>query len=120
MEQLKSEKVAVLLAALLGAIGFLGIGHLYVGRIRRGLILLIGTWGLVSISVMCLFAWSMSHMIIPPPGQPIGTPPAGRWVFLVVSLLFSLGAIALWIWQIIDARAVCRDNNKLNCGVTHS
>jgi TM2 domain-containing membrane protein YozV len=34
--RIKKEYVAVILAALLGAIGFLGTGHFCAGRVRRG------------------------------------------------------------------------------------
>ncbi len=108
----KNEKITVLLAVLPGVIGFLGIGHLYVGRIRRGFILLISAWGLVSTSVFCFIAYLMSHMVIPPPGQPIPEVPAYVLVFLVIGFVLFLGAVALWIWQIFDARAVCRSYNK--------
>jgi len=95
-----------------GVVGFHGIGHFYLGRIRRGLILLIGAWVLIFTAVFSLIAWSMCQMVIPPPGQPMGEPPAYIWVFLVISPISFLGAIALWIWQIFDAKTACQNYNK--------
>ena len=112
MASLKNEKVAMILAVLPGILGFLGVGHFYIGRIRRGVILLVGAWGLITASFFCFAAWSMSHMIIPPPGQPVGEPLAYAMAFLVVSLVLFFGFIALWIWQIFDARAVCQTHNS--------
>ncbi len=70
MQSLKSQKGAMLLAALPGAVGFLGIGHLYIGRLRRGLILLVGAWALASTSFFCFVISALSTMVIPPPGYP--------------------------------------------------
>jgi len=97
MQRLKSEKIAMLLAALLGAVGFLGIGHLYVGRIRRGLILLVGAWALASISFFCFVVSAMSTMVIPPPGYPKVEIPAYHSAFFAAGFVLSLGLFALWI-----------------------
>ena len=112
MKTLKNEKVAILLAVLPGAVGFLGIGHFYVGRIRRGLILLMGAWGLAGTSLFCFIASAMSTMVIPPPGYPKVEVPAYSLVFGVVGVVLLLGLVALWIWQIFDAKGVCRNYNK--------
>ena len=95
VQRLKSEKIAMVLAALLGAIGFLGIGHLYIGRIRRGLILLIGAWALASTSFFCFVVWSMSHMVIPPPGYPKAEVPTYSFVFFAIGVVLLLGLVAL-------------------------
>ena len=112
MERLKSQKIAMLLAALPGAVGFLGIGHLYIGRIRRGLILLMGAWGLAGISLFCFIASAMSTMVIPPPGYPKVEVPTYYLVFFAIGVVLFLGLVALWIWQIFDAKTVCRNYNR--------
>ncbi len=112
MQHLKSYKMAIILAALLGAVGFLGIGHLYIGRIRRGLILLMGAWGLAGISFFCFIASAMSTMVIPPPGYPEAEVPIYSSVFFTVGVVLLLGLITLWIWQIFDAKIVCRNYNR--------
>ena len=108
----KSKTIAILLAALPGILGFLGIGHLYLGRIRRGLILLIGNWVLAGVSIMCYFIWAMSQMVIPPPGYPRVEPPAASDVFLAISIVLFFGLVGLWIWQIFNAKSVCQNYNK--------
>jgi hypothetical protein len=109
VQRLKSQKIAMVLAALLGAVGFLGIGHLYIGRIRRGLILLMGTWGLAGASFLCLAVGSMSLMVVPPPGYPKVEVPTYSYVFSAIGIALFLGIVALWIWQIFDAKAVYRN-----------
>jgi hypothetical protein len=108
----KSESISLLLGILPGLIGFLGIGHFYAGRIRRGLILLIGGWVLAGVSLFCFIAASMSTLVIPPSGQPPEELPAYFFIFCSISIILSLGGLALWIWQIINARTVCRQYNN--------
>ena len=112
MQRIKSEKIAILLAALPGAIGFLGIGHLYIGRIRRGLILLMGAWGLAGTGILCFVIWSMSSMVIPPPGYPKVEVPTYYLAFFAVGFVSFLGLVGLWIWQIFDARTMCQNHNR--------
>ncbi|MGD9533057.1 MAG: hypothetical protein AB7V56_04720 [Candidatus Nitrosocosmicus sp.] len=46
----KSTKAAVAIALIVGIIGFNGIGHLYIGRLARGVSLLIIGWILVALT----------------------------------------------------------------------
>jgi hypothetical protein len=100
----KSRRTAALLAALPGLVCCFGLGHLYVGRVRRGLVLLLGGWGLAAVSLFCLTACSMCHLVIPPAGQPIAEAPPEAAAFLVIGVLSFLGLFPLWIWQILDAK----------------
>ena len=110
--KIKNEYVAVLLAALLGVIGFLGIGHFYTGRFRRGIILIIVGWLIIGIDFVLFALWSMSGMVIPPPGYTKVEPPAFTAAFLITAIVLFLGFGGLWIWQILDARAKCRAYNS--------
>ena len=112
VQRLKSQKIAMLLAVLLGAVGFLGIGHLYIGRIRRGLILLMGAWVLAGTSLFCFIASAMSTMVIPPPDYPKVEVPAYSSVFFAIGVVLLIGLVALWIWQIFDVKAACRNYSK--------
>jgi TM2 domain-containing membrane protein YozV len=108
----KSEKIAMLLAALLGIVGFLGIGHLYVGKIRQGINLLVGAWVVAGASIFCFTVWSSYQVVHPLPGYSRALPPAYSLILFVFSCVLFLGVIALWIWQIFDAKAVCQNYNK--------
>lgn len=112
MKTLKNEQVAILLAVLPGAVGFLGIGYIYVGRLRRGLVLLVGAWALTSISFFCFVVWSMYGMVIQPPGYPKIEIPTFSLAFFAAGFVLSIGLFTLWIWQIFDAKGVCRNYNK--------
>src|SRR6185437_10654743 len=49
--KMKSETITLLLAIILGLCGLQGIGHIYVGRVGRGIGILIGSIILFSISI---------------------------------------------------------------------
>lgn len=112
VQRLKTQKIAIVLAVLLGAVGFLGIGHFYVGRIRRGLLLLIGAWGLGGASLFCFITSAMSAMVVPPPGYPKVEVPTYSLVLFAIGVVLLLGLVALWIWQIFNAKAACQNYNK--------
>ncbi len=95
MNQVKSEGVAIVLAVLVSLIGFYGVGHMYVGRIRRGLVILFLDW-VISISGIVLMVMYTTF---------------GTWAF-VLGIILLIGSFALWIWQIFDARNVCRQHNE--------
>ena len=81
----KSESTTLLLAILPGLICILGIGHLYLGVIGRGVGILIA--GIV--------------MLI------VGALTIGFGIGIIILIL----VIPLFIWQIIDARKLCRQYN---------
>jgi hypothetical protein len=95
----KSEGVSILLAVLLGLFGLFGIGHLYVGRLARGLWLLFG--GLVFTSTY----WIPLDLMMPRFERAT-----------TLSLIIHAGACVLWIWTIFDARKVCREHNRQALG----
>ena len=82
----KSEGTTLILAIILGLFGLSGIGHLYVGKIARGVGLLIGSIVLAVIGLATLV--------------------------LGVGFVLLILYIPLFIWQIIDARKYCRIYNE--------
>jgi hypothetical protein len=81
----KSESTTLLLSILLGLFGLSGIGHLYLGMIGRGVVILIGGIVLGVVGVVTLM--------------------------FVVGWFLLIAYIPLFIWQIIDARKLCRQYN---------
>ena len=90
---------------------------MYVGKVRRGIIILIG--GLVLYIVMIIpviMAFSIQGLLST---QSMFSPEttgdiSGAW-FLVVFLMiiFGIGYIVLFIWQIFDARKFAKKFNEL-------
>lgn len=105
----KSEGTTLVLSIVLGLFGLMGIGHIYVGRVKRGVaILIVGLliWGIVFVPIAMLSTMvdsqglSDTEMVGKIFGPMIGA--------LVIG---SIGGFALFIWQIINARSLCRDYN---------
>lgn len=98
--QYKSEGTTMVLSIVLGLLGLQGIGHLYLGRVGRGVGLLVGSiilyyagWTLVSFGAAFIILPALLPLLI------------GGIVLLVVSL-------AIFIWQILDARKLCKVYNE--------
>lgn len=87
--KMKSETATLLLAIILGLVGLQGIGHIYVGKVGRGIGILIGSIILFYISIA---------LIITLVGSIIGVP-------------MLIGFVVMFFWQIIDARKLCREYN---------
>lgn len=91
----KSTGVAAVLALVLDIFGLMGIGHIYVGKIGKGIGLLIA--GIV----LAILAWG-SFII-------------GFVTFgfgFIGALFFSVILFALWIWQTYDAYTLAKQFNR--------
>ena len=82
---LKSESTTLILSIVLGLLGLSGIGHMYVGKVGKGVGILIGN----------ILLWIIG----------VAT------VFFGVGVIFLIGAFVLFIWQIIDSRKLCVQYN---------
>jgi len=97
---LKSQGLTVLFA-LFGLIGIMGIGHLYVGKVRRGLIIFFV--GILSFVLMGYFAFFLVSM------GPHMPPVFGYAIFMTLGAIFWL---ILFIWQIFDANRLAVEYNE--------
>lgn len=82
---LKSEGTTLILSIVLGLLIVQGIGHMYVGKIGKGVVILIV--GLV----LGVIGWTT--------------------IWIGVGAIFLIGNFILFIWQIIDSRNLCRQYN---------
>jgi TM2 domain-containing membrane protein YozV len=90
---MKSPGTAAVLAAIVGALLFLGVGHIYVGRIGRGLALLVIGLAIdipIIISI-CFF---------------------GRGWPITITILLGIASFALWAWSIYDAYSLAKKYNE--------
>jgi TM2 domain-containing membrane protein YozV len=83
--KMKSESTTLVLAIILGLFGIQGIGHIYAGKVGKGVWILIGSLVLFVIGVATLF---------------VG-----------VGVIFLIIYFVIYIWQIIDSRKLCREYN---------
>ena len=93
----KSESTTLILSIILGLLGLNGIGHIYVGKVLLGITILIGSIILYAVAIIGLFA-SISLL-------DFGVSLAGY-----VAMLAAF--FALFIWQIIHSRNLCRKYNE--------
>jgi hypothetical protein len=105
----KNTGVAAVLASVFGFFGLMGIGHIYVGRIGRGIILLIAgiilhalTWGSFIIGLVSL---GLIGAIIPL-----------KYPFelgFIGAIIFAIILFVLWIWQTYDAYNLAKIFNRI-------
>ena len=85
----KSPGTSALIAFIGGIFGLPGIGHIYVGKVGRGIgILLTG---------LVLYVLILVFIFVYPP----------------IALIFSIGYLILFIWQIYSARKLAKKFNEL-------
>ena len=100
----KSEGTTLILSIFLGLFGVMGIGHMYIGRKKRGALILIGGLFLIWALVMLTVGASMLYESTPLAGY-IAT--ANSFVPIYLIPFFGL-----YIWQIINARKLCKVFNE--------
>jgi len=105
----KSEGITLVLSIVLGLMGLMGIGHIYVGKVKRGIAILVGgimIWVVVFIPIGFLSVLEES--------QEMSEMDMMAQMFGPMFAALIIGAIAgfvLFIWQILNARSLCRDYN---------
>lgn len=106
----KSEKVVLILAVGVGLFGCLGIGHMYLGRLTKGFVLLFAGLIIDTASSLFLIGYFLSKEEQQGPSF-IKTYSYDN-NYLVGGGLVGLVYLVLWIWQIVDAKRVYRKINK--------
>ena len=99
----KNPGIAAVLALLLGIVGLWGIGHIYVGKIKRGIVLLVLGIVLVIVAVVGFLGVLFAGALLGGVG--------GLFAGLGVGLLFFVIVIAGWIWQTYDAYKLAKRFN---------
>ncbi len=93
----KNQTLAMLLAVVVGGLGLLGIGHIYVGRVRSGIILLV--IGLITRGLFWFFLLRLLFDAL------AGAQPSA--LFGILALVWATVSLVLWMWQTYDmARAL--------------
>jgi len=106
LTQLKSEGTSVVLAFVLGFFGILGTGHMYVGRLEKGL-------GLFLTGVVC-YGLAIAGLML-----YFGSSEEGYWDditydsgWLILTGIFGFLYFILWISLVFDATEACREYNS--------
>ena len=107
MKHYKSEGVTLVLSIIVGLLGILGVGHMYVGRIKRGIGILIAgffIWVIVFIPVGMQIP-SVTNEDLLNEAELVSSVYVG---IVIAGILY----VALFIWQILNSRKLCRQYNE--------
>lgn len=106
----KSPGTAALIAFIGGIFALPGIGHIYVGKVGRGIGILIT--GLILYAITVIMITSVGYLASFE--QPGLTNDASAGIgALVGMLIFSIAYIVLFIWQIFNARKLAKKFNEV-------
>ncbi len=94
----KKEDVTLVLSVVLGLVSLQGIGHIYVGRISRGV-------GILSLSLLLFTLWISYVFGI----TKDSIPSFASFYFLPV---VAAGYLGLYVFQILDSRKLCEAYNE--------
>ena len=124
----KSEGTTLVLSIVVGLLGIMGVGHIYLGRVRRGaIILIIGMigWGGLFVPFVMLGMFSELEESSVDPTAMMGmfseleessvdpTAMMGMMAgFGVIVIVWGIGMFVLFIWQILNSRKLCKQYNE--------
>ena len=106
MSKVKSEGITLVLSIVVGLMGIMGVGHIYLGRVRRGVLILI-------IGIASWSAFFIPFVILGVLGE-LGEEPSDTNILIamIVGLIgVGIGVLVLFIWQVINSRKLCREYN---------
>ena len=86
----------MVLALVLGVFGLMGVGHLYVGKLTRGFIILA-----VGI-ILTVMIWASFFL---------GFTTSG--LFWIAGMIAGVALIILWVWQTYDAYRLANEYNAV-------
>lgn len=92
-----SETGIVGLAAIGGIFGLHGLGHLTLGRIPMGFLVLFAGWALIAGAVL---------------SYVVGWLPTGETSYFALIGILAVAYILLFVWQVMDANDTARKHNR--------
>lgn len=108
----KNPGLAAVLAIVLGIFGIWGIGHIYVGKLTRGIVLLVVG---ILVVVIGFFGIFVGFAFGIPLGAVTGGPAGALFAIgtlLVAFVVLVVAWIAGWIWQTYDAYKLAKQFNQ--------
>jgi len=107
IKRYKSEGITLVLSIVVGLLGIMGVGHIYLGRIRRGVIILIVgiiIWSGLFVPVVILgMLGELEEDSVDP------TAMIAMFGGFAVAIIAGL---VLFIWQILNSRKLCKEYNE--------
>jgi hypothetical protein len=121
--QYKSESTTLILSVMFGLFGIMGIGHIYIGKIKRGLAsMMIGftLWMVVIIPFALLgvyddfdegFMLNDIESVDYSDGEVANNGMVVLLGFMAAFVIVFVGYVILYVWQILDSRKLCKAYN---------
>ena len=104
----KSPGTAALIAFIGGIFALLGLGHIYIGNVGRGIgILISGIIIYVMYIIIIIFSLSLQGLLF----LGVDESPIGIEAILIIFVL-GIAYFVLWIWQIFNARKLAKKFNE--------
>jgi hypothetical protein len=106
----KSPGTAALIAFIGGIFALLGLGHIYIGNVGRGIGILIS--GIVIYTVLIItmiFSFFLQGLLF----LASGIPTIGIESISTIFVLVGIAYFVLWIWQIFNARKRAKKFNEV-------
>jgi hypothetical protein len=104
----KSPGTAALIAFIGGIFALLGLGHMYIGNVGRGIgILISGIIIYVLYIIIIIFSLSLQGLLF----LGVDESPIGIEAILIIFVL-GIAYFVLWIWQIFNARKLAKKFNE--------
>jgi TM2 domain-containing membrane protein YozV len=119
VEQLpyKSPGTTALIAFLGGLFALPGIGHIYIGRVRRGIIILViglVLYILAIIPVILMISFQEFLSTQNEYSSDVIRDVPGVWLQIIsLMIVFGVGYTVLFIWQIFNARKLAKKFNEV-------
>ena len=103
----KSESTTLVLSIVIGLMGIMGVGHIYLGRIRRGvIILIIGLSSWIAIFIPIGILGLLGNL------EESSDDPTAIIAIFGGFAVVGIGVFVLFIWQILNSRKLCKEYNE--------
>ena len=114
--KLKSQRAAISLAVFLGLLGLGGIGHMFIGQVLRGVVILLSMLSVFAIMGVFLFGDLISIYtpilnIISIYGEFEERTYALFSIIGIPIILYFVG-VGIYLWQIYDVQKLCKTYNN--------
>ena len=112
VEQLayKSPGTAALIAFIGGIFALPGIGHIYVGKVGKGIAILILGIVLIILTIVLIFS-VVPFTMSTDEATTLENASIGIWI-PIISAVFAITYLVLFVWQIFNARKLAKKFNE--------
>src|SRR5919109_1129611 len=106
----KSPGTAALIAFIGGIFALPGIGHIYVGKVGKGIAILILGIVLIILTIVLIFS-VVPFTMSTDEATTLENASIGIWI-PIISAVFAIAYLVLFVWQIFNARKLAKKFNE--------